>query len=176
MYILTPVLTLILHHLFQYVNLLLEVVNVTLVIWCLIVCLGFDVLDLVLQICHYPLISVISNYLGPFILVVIIFWNGCIIASSGCILAYFSLFNALLFHFYLLASCRWGFSCSWLLINILLLAALLFAWAMAQPTSPSGHDSGGGEFTIGSFIKWHILRANQRWWIDGIRLLIGQLF
>ena len=43
-------------------------------------------------------------------------------------------------------------------------------------SGPSGHDSGGGEFMIGSFIKWYIFRANWRWWIDGLRLPIGQRF
>ena len=75
MRLLPPVLTFSFHHLFQYVNLFLAGVNVTLVILCLILILGFEVLDLVLQIYHSPLISLISNYPGPFVLVVILVWN-----------------------------------------------------------------------------------------------------
>ena len=67
MYLLPPILMFILHHLFQYVNPFLAGVNGTLVIWCLIVYLGFVVLDIVLQICHSPLIFLISNDLIHFL-------------------------------------------------------------------------------------------------------------
>ena len=163
MHLLTPILTFSLHHLFQHVNLFLAGVNVTLVILCLIVCLGFEVLDIVLQIYHYTIISRLSNYLGPFFLVVILVWNGCILALNRFILVSFSPLYALLLHFYLMTSCLWGFSCGWNLRNILLLKVILFAWATAQYAGPFGHDSGVSEFTIGSFIEWHILCASRRW-------------
>ena len=89
MHLLPPFLTFSLNHIFQYVKLLLAVVNGTLVILCIIVCLGFEVLDLVLQICHFTLISILWNYLGPFILVVVLVWNGCILVLKGCILAFY---------------------------------------------------------------------------------------
>ena len=71
-------------------------------------------------------------------------------------------------------SCRQGFSCGWRMKNILLLKYLIFAWAMAQSAGPSGRDSGRGEFTIRTFIKWHINCVNCRWWIDDLRLPIEQ--
>ena len=108
---------------------------------------------MVLQICHSTLVSILSNNIGPFVLVFILVWNGCILASNGCILALFSPLGALLFHFYLLASCHQGFSCGRRLINTLLMEALLFAWETSQSAGISGHDSGGGKFTIGMFIK-----------------------
>ena len=49
-----------------------------------------------------------------------------------------------------------------------------FAWVTSQSAGTSSHDSGGGEFIIGTFMKWHIHRANQRWYMDGLRLTIGQ--
>ena len=120
--------------------------------------------------------SLLRNYPGPFVLFFNIVWNGWIIASNWCILVSFSPLNALLFHFYLMASCRQGFSCGWCLRNILLLAALLFPWAFDHSSGPFGHDSGGSEFKIGSFIEWHIIRANRRLWMEGFRLAIGQQF
>ena len=152
-HILPLVLTFSLHHLFQYVNLFLAGVNGTLLVWCFIVFLGFEVLDLVLQIYHTPLISILINEIGPFVLVIILVWNGYILASNGCILALFHPLEALLFYLYHLMSCRQGFSCGWRMKNILLLKYLIFAWAMAQSAGPSGHDSGRGEFTIRTFIK-----------------------
>ena len=116
-----------------------------------------------LHIFRSPLISLISNDIGPFVLFVVLIWNGCILASNGCILTSFSPLDALLFHLYPLASCLRGLSCGWNMRNILLLTALIFAWDTAQSTDYSVHDSGGGEFTIGAFIEWHVLSANQRW-------------
>ena len=37
-----------------------------------------------------------------------------------------------------------------------------FVWEMAQSAGTSGRDYGGGEFTIWTFIKRYIIRANQR--------------
>ena len=110
MHLLPTVLTFIPHHTFQYVNLFLVGINETLFILCLIVCLGFDVLDLVLQICHSTLIYLLRNYPGPFILFVILVWNGCTLASNGFILASFLPLDTLLLHFYPLLSCHQGFS------------------------------------------------------------------
>ena len=59
--------------------------------------------------------------------------------------------------------------------NIMLID-LLFAWATAQSAGPFGHHYGGEKFTIRSFIKCHIIRANQIWWIYGLRLPIGKRF
>ena len=112
MCLLPPVLTFSLHNLFQYVKLFLAGVNGTLVILCLIVSLGFEVLDLVLHICQSHLISLLSNDLGLLFLFVIIVWNGCILVTNRCILASFSLLDALLFHFYLLAICLLVFRCA----------------------------------------------------------------
>ena len=89
MHLLTPVLTLSLHNLFQYVNLFLTGFYGTLVILCLIVGIGFELLDMVLLIYHSPLISFLSNNIGPFVLVVVLVWNGFILASNGCILVPF---------------------------------------------------------------------------------------
>ena len=89
MHIFPPFLILRLHYLFQYVNIFLAGVNVALVIWCLIVCLGFELLDLLIQICHSPLISLLKNYPGPFFLFVIFVCNWCIIASNRCIITTF---------------------------------------------------------------------------------------
>ena len=75
-----------LHHYFQYCNLFLARVNGTLVIKYLMVCLGFKVLDMVLQICYSPLISFLSKNLGPFVLVVILVLNWqihiCVVFSA----------------------------------------------------------------------------------------------
>ena len=68
MHLLQPVLAFIIHHLFQYCNIFLVYVNGTLVIWCLIVCLGFGLLELVIHICHSTLQSLLWNDLVPFIL------------------------------------------------------------------------------------------------------------
>ena len=96
-HILPPVLTFSLHHLFQYVNLFLVGVNGVLIILCLMVCLGFEVSELMLHICHSPLQFFLCNYIGPFILVVIFVCN-------GCMLAFFSPLDAILLHFYIMES------------------------------------------------------------------------
>ena len=129
-----------------------------------------------LHIFRSPLISLISNDIGPFVLFVVLIWNGCILASNGCILTSFSPLDALLFHFYLLASCRQGFSCGWRLRNILLMTDLPFAWSTDRCAGPSVHDFGEGEFTVRTFIKWHIICMNRRWWIYGFRLMILKRF
>ena len=113
-----------LHHLFRYINIFLSGVDVTLVIWFLVVFIVFGVLYLVLQICHSPLIYPLSNYLGPFVLLFIIVWDGCILASNRCIVVSFSPIDALMFHFYLLTRCQQGFSCGWSLRNIILMTIL----------------------------------------------------
>ena len=81
-----------------------------------------------------------------------------------------------MFHFYLMAICCQALSRGWCMRNLLLLVDLPFAWATAQSAGPFGHDSGGGEFTIGCFVQWHILRMNRRWCIYGLRLPIEQWF
>ena len=131
---------------------------------------------MVLQIFHSSFISLLRNDIAPFTLIVIPVWNRCILASNRCILTSFSPLDALMFRFYLMESFCQGFSCGWRLRKNILLKALIFAWAMDQSTGPSGHDSGGGEFTIGNSIKWHIICANRIWWIDGLILLIEQQF
>ena len=176
MHILSLILRFILYHLFQCVNLLLAGFNVMLVIWYPIVCLGFEVLELVIQIYHSTLQSLLWNYPVPFVLVVFIVWNGWTIVSNRCILASFSPLNALLFRFYLMSS-RWQALIRVLCWrNLLLLTDLTFAWYTAQSASTFGHDSRGGKFTIGSFIEWHLLCENRRWWMDGLRIPIGQRF
>ena len=92
-------------------------VNVMLVIWCLIVCLGFEVLDLVLHICHSPIQSLLCNYIGPFFLVVLLVWNRCILAS-------FSPLNTLLFHFYILVIRQQALICVWRWRNLLLMKSI----------------------------------------------------
>ena len=51
-----------------------------------------------------------------------------------------------------------------------------FSWTMNQSAGTFGHYFGGSEFTIGTFIEWHILRTNWRLQIDGLRVKIGQRF
>ena len=41
---------------------------------------------------------------------------------------------------------------------------------------PYFHDSRRDELMIGSSIKWYIIRANRRLWIDGLRIPIRQQF
>ena len=171
-----PILTFSFNNIFQYVKLFLVGVNEALVIWCLILFLSFGVFDLFLQIYHSTLIYLLRNFLGSFILFVIFVWNGCILASNEWILASFPSLDTLLFQLYLLDSCHQGFSHGWHLRNISLLIAPTFAREISQPAGPSGHDSGGGKFTIGTFIKLHILCENRRWWIDGLILTIGERF
>ena len=111
MHILTTVLTFSLYNLFQYINLFLVVVDGMLFIICLIIFISFEVLDLLLQICHYHLQYILHNDIVPFILVILLVWNGCILASNGCILAPFSPLVTLMFHLYFLTSYRQGFIC-----------------------------------------------------------------
>ena len=83
-YLLPPILTFSLHNLFKYVNLFLAGVYGKLVIWCLIVCLGFEFLDLVLQICHFSIIYLLRNYHVPFVLVIFVVCNVCILTLNRC--------------------------------------------------------------------------------------------
>ena len=124
---------------------------------------------MLLQILHSPLKSLLWNYLGHFVLAILLFWNGCIIAS-------FYPLDALLFHFYLLDSRLQYLSCRWRWINLLLLTDIPFSWATAQFFGPFGRDSSSDEFMIGAFIKWHLLFANWRLWLNSLRLPIGHQF